>query len=101
MYCLKEVIFLSCYFKLVGDEGSYSVRPGTAFRTKGAVGVAFYLFGSSFLFLTCHLTAHQDKIKERISDIKRIVRSLELPKILPTRYKAKGPLIKTSFCSVF
>ncbi|KAL1115935.1 hypothetical protein AAG570_005430 [Ranatra chinensis] len=71
------------WFCSVAEESSFSVRPGTAFRTKGALGIAFYLFGTSFLFITCHLTAHQDKVKERLNDIRRITKSLELPKVLP------------------
>lgn len=48
------------------------------------------LFGTSFLFVTAHLTAHQEKVKERVSDVKRIVNSLDLPKNLPCRSKSKG-----------
>lgn len=74
----------------VAEESSYSVRPGTAFRTKGAVAIAFMLFGTSYLFITSHLTAHMDKVKERVQDVKRIMRALDLPKILPIRHKSKG-----------
>ena len=74
----------------VPEEASFSVRPGTAFRTKGAVAIAFMLFGTSFLFVTSHLTAHAEKVKERLSDVKKIVRSLDLPKNLPCRHKNKG-----------
>ncbi|XP_063234367.1 inositol polyphosphate 5-phosphatase E isoform X1 [Bacillus rossius redtenbacheri] len=77
------------WFCSVPEESSYSVRPGTAFRTKGAVAIAFMLFGTSFLFITAHLTAHVDKVKERIHDIRRIVKSLDLPKLLPVRHKNK------------
>lgn len=72
------------------EDASLSVRPGTAFRTKGAVAISFALFGSTFLFVTAHLTAHQEKVKERVSDIKRIIRSIDLPKNLPCRHKSKG-----------
>lgn len=74
----------------VAEDSSYSVRPGTAFRTKGAVAIGFSLFGTTFLFITAHLTAHQDKVKERLQDIKRIAKSLELPKLLPLKHKSKG-----------
>ncbi|KAK9718065.1 Endonuclease-reverse transcriptase [Popillia japonica] len=73
----------------VPEESSISVRPGTAFRTKGAVACAFMVFGTSFLFVNTHLTAHQEKVKERVSDVKKIVQSLDLPKNLPTKNKAK------------
>ncbi|CAG2062943.1 unnamed protein product, partial [Timema podura] len=84
------------WFCSVPEESSYSVRPGTAFRTKGAVAIAFMLFGTSYLFITAHLTAHVEKVKERIHDVKRIIRSLDLPKLLPVRHKSKG--ISIIFC---
>ncbi|KAI8435877.1 hypothetical protein MSG28_004084 [Choristoneura fumiferana] len=53
------------WFCSLPEDASLSVRPGTAFRTKGAVAISFALFGSTFLFVTAHLTAHQEKVKER------------------------------------
>lgn len=50
------------------------------------------IFGTSFLFVTAHLTAHQEKVKERVSDVKKIVHSLDLPKLLPCKNKNKGRL---------
>ena len=35
---------------------SFATRPGTLIKTKGAVGLSFTLFGSSFLFITSHFT---------------------------------------------
>ncbi|XP_008554493.1 inositol polyphosphate 5-phosphatase E isoform X1 [Microplitis demolitor] len=87
------------WFCSVPEEDSFSTRPGTAFRTKGAVALAVMLFGTSFLFVTAHLTAHQDKVKERVSDIKRIVRNLDLPKDLPTKHKNKD--VTQNFDCVF
>lgn len=78
------------WFCSIPEEDSFSTRTGTAFRTKGAVAIALMIFGTSFLFVTAHLTAHQDKVKERVNDIKRIVRNLDLPRELPTRHKSKG-----------
>lgn len=74
----------------MAEDSSFSVRPGTAFKTKGAVAIGFMLFGTSYLFITAHLTAHLGKVKERIQDVRRIVRSLDLPKQLPVRHKSKG-----------
>ena len=79
-----------CFVISVPEEASFSVRPGTAFKTKGAVAIGFMLFGTSYLFITAHLTAHLDKVKERIQDVRRIVRSLDLPKQIPVRHKSKG-----------
>lgn len=87
------------WFCSVPEDDNFSTRPGTAFRTKGAVALAVMLFGTSFLFVTAHLTAHQEKVKERVNDIKRIVRNLELPKDLPTRHKSKD--VTQNFDCVF
>ncbi|KAI5651761.1 72 kDa inositol polyphosphate 5-phosphatase [Phthorimaea operculella] len=87
------------WFCSLPEDASLSVRPGTAFRTKGAVAISFALFGSSFLFVTAHLTAHQEKVKERVSDIKRIIRSIDLPKNLPCRHRSKD--VTNNFDYVF
>ncbi|VEN40077.1 unnamed protein product [Callosobruchus maculatus] len=71
------------------EDASLSVRPGSAFKTKGAVATSFMVFGTSFLFVTAHLTAHQEKVKERVSDVKKIVQCLDLPKNLPCKNKSK------------
>jgi hypothetical protein len=57
---------------------------------QGAVAVGFLLFGTSLLFICSHLTAHADKVKERVHDARRIIGSLELPKIVPLRHRSKG-----------
>lgn len=82
------------WFCSIPEEDNFSTRTGTAFRTKGAVAIALMIFGTSFLFVTAHLTAHQEKVKERVNDIKRIVRNLDLPKELPIRHKSKGINVK-------
>ncbi|KAM3964479.1 inositol-3-phosphate synthase [Aphomia sociella] len=87
------------WFCSLPEDASLSVRPGTAFRTKGAVAISFALFGSTFLFVTAHLTAHQEKVKERVSDIKRIIRSIDLPKNLPCRHRSKD--VTSNFDYVF
>ncbi|XP_015122800.1 inositol polyphosphate 5-phosphatase E isoform X2 [Diachasma alloeum] len=88
------------WFCSVPEEDSFSTRPGTAFRTKGAVALALIIFGTSFLFVTAHLTAHQDKVKERVHDIKKIVRNLDLPKELPTKH-SKSKDVTQNFDCVF
>ncbi|ERL95124.1 hypothetical protein D910_12394, partial [Dendroctonus ponderosae] len=77
------------WYVSIPEDASLSVRPGSAFRTKGAVATSFMVFGTSFLFVTAHLTAHQEKVKERVSDVKRIVNSLDLPRVLPCKNKSK------------
>ncbi|XP_058459560.1 inositol polyphosphate 5-phosphatase E [Malaya genurostris] len=81
------------------EDAYLSVRPGTAFRTKGAVAISFCLFGTSFLFVTSHLTAHQQKVKERVSDVKKIIHALELPRNLSVKHRNKD--VTQNFDSVF
>lgn len=81
------------------EDDSLSVRPGTAFRTKGAVAISFCLFGTSMLFVTSHLTAHQQKVKERVQDVKRIIHALDLPRNLNIRNKNKD--VTQNFDNVF
>lgn len=87
------------WFCSVPEDDSFSVRPGTAFRTKGAVAISFCLFGTSFLFVTSHLTAHQAKVKERVQDVKKIIHALDLPRNLNIRHKNKD--VTTNFDIVF
>ncbi|XP_046403699.1 uncharacterized protein LOC124169212 isoform X2 [Ischnura elegans] len=77
------------WFCSVAEDGSMSTRPGKAFRTKGAIAIGFLLFGTSFLFITSHLTAHTERVKDRIHDIRRISTSIDLPKLLPVRHKSR------------
>uniref|UniRef100_A0A182P5A4 phosphoinositide 5-phosphatase n=1 Tax=Anopheles epiroticus TaxID=199890 RepID=A0A182P5A4_9DIPT len=81
------------------EDACLSVRPGTAFRTKGAVAISFCLFGTSFLFVTSHLTAHQQKVKERVSDVKKIIHALDLPRNLTVKHRNKD--VTQNFDSVY
>ena len=48
------------------------IKTGTKGMTanKGAVAVRFNFDDSSFMFMNCHLTSGQKKVKERIADTK-------------------------------
>ena len=46
----------------IPESETHSVRAGSAFRTKGGVAIGFSLFGTTILFLNCHLTAHAEKV---------------------------------------
>lgn len=87
------------WFCSVPEDDCLSVRPGTAFRTKGAIAISFCLFGTSMMFVTSHLTAHQQKVKERVSDVKRIIHSLDLPKNIHLRSKNRD--VTQNFDAVF
>ncbi|XP_046461958.1 inositol polyphosphate 5-phosphatase E-like [Daphnia pulex] len=73
----------------VPESDSHSTRAGSAFRTKGGVAVGFSIFGTSLLFVNCHLPAHAEKFAERERDLKKILFSLDLPKELPIRKKQR------------
>ncbi len=64
------------------------------------MATAFLLFGTSFLFVNCHLTAHQENSKDRIRDLRKICLSLNLPRDLPAR-SAKHRDIADKFDCVF
>lgn len=87
------------WFCSIPEDDCLSVRPGIAFRTKGAVAISFCLFGTTMLFVTSHLTAHQQKVKERVSDVKRIIHAIDLPKNLHIRSKNKD--VTQNFDAVF
>lgn len=70
-YCTspRQAVFLRrdlIWYCSLPETDSYNARPGTQFRTKGAIATAFILFGTSFLFVNSHLTAHEENIKDRI-----------------------------------
>lgn len=99
---LQLAVFLRrdlIWFCSLPEDDSFSVRPGTAFRTKGAVAICFCIFGTSMLFVTSHLTAHHQKVKERVQDVKKIIHALDLPKHLNVRHKSKD--VTTNFDCVF
>ncbi|CAG2101595.1 unnamed protein product, partial [Medioppia subpectinata] len=66
------------------DDAFFNNRPSAAnlVKTKGALGISFALFGTTFLFINSHLTAHQNKVKERIEEYMKISEALNLPKNL-------------------
>ena len=72
------------WFCSMPDVDSFSTRPGSQFKTKGAVAVGFTLFGTSFLFVNSHLTAHEENTSHRIKDLKTLNAVLDLPKVLKT-----------------
>ncbi|XP_057373007.1 inositol polyphosphate 5-phosphatase E-like [Daphnia carinata] len=73
----------------VPESDTHSTRAGSAFRTKGGVAIGFSIFGTSLLFVNCHLPAHAEKVAERERDLKKIFLSLDLPKELPIRKKQR------------
>ncbi len=48
-------------------------------KTKGGVGICLDFLGTSLLFVTSHLTAHDQNVAERNADFRTICRTLGLP----------------------
>lgn len=68
------------WFCSVPEDEQISTRAVTMVRTKGAVAISFYFFGTSFLFVNCHLTSDDGRLKDRITDYHKITTSLKMPK---------------------
>ncbi|GFY44403.1 inositol polyphosphate 5-phosphatase E [Trichonephila inaurata madagascariensis] len=83
------------------EEANVTTRPGSMVKTKGAVAVCFMLFGTSFLFVNSHLTAHEQKLKERLSDYEKIISSIDLPKSIPVRNYSHEKDVTSKFDCVF
>ena len=80
------------WFCSIPEVDSLNTRPGAQFKTKGAVAMAFILFGTSFLFVNSHLTAHEENVRDRVRDLKKINAMMNLPKTLPYRKSKKFQL---------
>ncbi|XP_074595624.1 inositol-3-phosphate synthase [Brevipalpus obovatus] len=71
-------------------------------KTKGAVCISFALFGTTFLFVNCHLSAHSHRNQERMDDYDRICRSINLPRNLrPLKPKYNSTNATSRFDVVF
>ncbi|CAC5398640.1 INPP5E [Mytilus coruscus] len=68
------------WFCSVPEEDQVTTRAVTMVKTKGAVAIAFSFFGTSFVFLNCHFTSDDGKLKDRVGDFQRINSTLKLPK---------------------
>ncbi|XP_004388745.1 phosphatidylinositol polyphosphate 5-phosphatase type IV [Trichechus manatus latirostris] len=72
-------------------------------KTKGALGVGFTFFGTSFLFITSHFTSGDGKVAERLLDYTRTIRALALPRSVPDTnpYRSSPVDVTTRFDEVF
>lgn len=85
------------------EHATVTTRIISQIKTKGAVGIAFTFFGTSFLFITSHFTSGDAKVYERILDYNKIVEALALPKGLPDTnpYRSTPSDVTTRFDQVF
>ncbi|ESO96192.1 hypothetical protein LOTGIDRAFT_116088 [Lottia gigantea] len=68
------------WFCSVPEEDLVSTRAMTMVKTKGAIAISLSFFGTSMLFINCHLTSDQSKKRDRILDYEKIISGLKLPK---------------------
>ncbi|KAM9446579.1 phosphatidylinositol polyphosphate 5-phosphatase type IV isoform 1-T1 [Clarias gariepinus] len=85
------------------EHATVTTRIISQIKTKGAVGIAFTFFGTSFLFITSHFTSGDSKVYERILDYNKIIEALALPRCLPDTnpYRSTASDVTTRFDEVF
>ncbi|XP_051519658.1 phosphatidylinositol polyphosphate 5-phosphatase type IV-like isoform X1 [Myxocyprinus asiaticus] len=85
------------------EHATVTTRIISQIKTKGAVGVGFTFFGTSFLFITSHFTSGDSKVYERILDYNKIIEALALPRNLPDTnpYRSTNSDVTTRFDEVF
>ncbi|XP_078475196.1 uncharacterized protein LOC144736522 [Lampetra planeri] len=85
------------------EHATVTTRAVSQIKTKGAVAVAFTFFGTSFLFVTSHLTSGDSKVMERILDYNKIIESLPLPRVVPltNAYQQDSADVTSRFDVVF
>ncbi|XP_017267607.1 phosphatidylinositol polyphosphate 5-phosphatase type IV isoform X2 [Kryptolebias marmoratus] len=85
------------------EHATVTTRIISQIKTKGAVGVTFTFFGTSFLFITSHFTSGDAKVYERILDYNKIIEALALPKSIPDTnpYRSSPSDATTKFDQVF
>ncbi|XP_070582202.1 phosphatidylinositol polyphosphate 5-phosphatase type IV-like [Ptychodera flava] len=99
IYVRRELI----WFCSPVEEATVATRPGSMIKTKGAIGLSFNFFGSSFLFITSHFTSGDGQLQDRLEDFRKICQELQLPKVVPVMYpyRAKQDDVTSKFDFVF
>ncbi|CAD7667798.1 unnamed protein product [Nyctereutes procyonoides] len=85
------------------ESSTVTTRMVSHIKTKGALGVSFTFFGTSFLFITSHFTSGDGKVSERLLDYSRTIQGLALPKSVPdtSPYRSDAADVTTRFDGVF
>ncbi|XP_077987010.1 phosphatidylinositol polyphosphate 5-phosphatase type IV-like [Glandiceps talaboti] len=85
------------------EEDTIATRPGSMIKTKGAIGLSFNFFGTSFIFISSHFTSDEGKVNERVEDFRKICQGLQLPKEIPVMYPYQSERndVTTKFDYVF
>uniref|UniRef100_A0A1A8ISN0 Phosphatidylinositol polyphosphate 5-phosphatase type IV n=1 Tax=Nothobranchius kuhntae TaxID=321403 RepID=A0A1A8ISN0_NOTKU len=84
------------------EHATVTTRIVSQIKTKGALGVTFTFFGTSFLFITSHFTSGDTKVYDRILDYNKIIEALGLPKSLPdtNQYRSDPSDVTSKFDQV-
>lgn len=85
------------------EYATVTTRIVSQIKTKGALGVCFTFFGTSFLFITSHFTSGDGKVYERVLDYNKTIQALALPRNLPDTnpYRSIPSDVTTRFDHVF
>ncbi|XP_067397922.1 phosphatidylinositol polyphosphate 5-phosphatase type IV [Emydura macquarii macquarii] len=85
------------------EYATVTTRIVSQIKTKGALGICFTFFGTSFLFITSHFTSGDGKVYERMLDYNKTIQALALPKNVPDTnpYRSSPSDVTTRFDEVF
>ncbi|KAM8796554.1 INP5E phosphatase, partial [Eudromia elegans] len=85
------------------EYATVTTRIVSQIKTKGALGICFTFFGTSFLFITSHFTSGDSKVNERKMDYSKTIQALALPKNVPDTnpYRSSSSDVTTRFDEVF
>ncbi|XP_005088851.1 phosphatidylinositol polyphosphate 5-phosphatase type IV [Aplysia californica] len=89
VYVRRDLI----WFCSTPEDNVISLRAMTMVKTKGAIGICFTLFGTSYLFINCHLTSDRDndnsRKKNRLGDYCKVIQEMKFPKSMCNSLAAK------------
>jgi synaptojanin len=82
--CLLRKVMFGCYimlfvrvdnFKHITNMHTVKIKTGASgmAANKGSVAMRFNFHDTSFMFLNCHLTSGQKKVKERVTNLQQVV----------------------------
>ncbi|XP_038601832.1 phosphatidylinositol polyphosphate 5-phosphatase type IV [Tachyglossus aculeatus] len=85
------------------EYATVTTRIVSQIKTKGALGIGFTFFGTSFLFITSHFTSGDGKVSERMVDYNKTIQALALPRNVPDTnpYRSSSSDVTTRFDEVF
>ena len=79
----SEVSNLSCAYEATGLSLAKNVT-GKQLGNKGGVGIGFRWRGTTMAFISCHLAARIERVRQRENDYRQILTGLALDTVAPT-----------------